>query len=38
MAIATPSLGFVEALNAATSKIFQMKGRSDALNFGGHNY
>ena len=33
MAIATPSLGFVEALNAATSKIFQMKGRSRRSEF-----
>lgn len=33
MAIATPSLGFVEALNAATSKIFQIKGRSRRSEF-----
>ena len=33
MAIATPSLGFVEALNATTSKIFQMKGRSRRSEF-----
>ncbi|MGM9794762.1 MAG: DUF805 domain-containing protein [Candidatus Aphodosoma sp.] len=33
MAIATPTLGFVEALNAATSKIFQMKGRSRRSEF-----
>ena len=33
MAIATPSLEFVEALNAATSKIFQMKGRSRRSEF-----
>lgn len=33
MIIATPTLGFGEALNAATSKIFQMKGRSRRSEF-----
>lgn len=33
MVTATPSLGFVEALNASTKKIFQMKGRSRRSEF-----
>lgn len=33
MVTTTPSLGFVEALNASTKKIFQMKGRSRRSEF-----
>ncbi len=33
MVTATPTLGFVEALNASTKKIFQMKGRSRRSEF-----
>lgn len=33
MTIATPTLGFGEALNAATSKIFKMKGRARRSEF-----